>query len=30
MHRAKSTFRQNGIDRWLTDVHGTVVREILS
>jgi hypothetical protein len=24
------TFRHNGIDRRLTDVHGTVIREILS
>ena len=24
------TFRQNGIDRRLTDVHGHVVQEILS
>ena len=26
----KLTFRHNGIDRRLTDVHGTVIREVLA
>jgi len=30
MHRAKPTFRHNGIDRRLTEVHGAVIREIPS